>query len=75
MMLVLTRAVGERIRIGDGIVVEVCEVRGDKVRLGITADPTVPVHREEVWLKIKEQANNADRNEANDPTPDVRQSE
>ena len=73
-MLVLTRAAGEKIVIGDGIVVEVCEIRYDKVRIGITADPTVPVHREEVWLKIQEQAN-ADRNEANDPAPDVRQSE
>lgn len=68
-MLVLTRLTGEEIVIGDEIVVRVCEVRGDKVRLGITAPNGVPVHRKEVWLKIQEQAN-ADRHEADHETPD-----
>jgi carbon storage regulator len=48
-MLVLSRKKGEKIVIGDGLAtIEVVEIRGDKVRLGIVADKTVPVHREEI---------------------------
>ncbi|RHA44636.1 carbon storage regulator CsrA [Cellulomonas rhizosphaerae] len=47
-MLVLSRRVGERLVIGDGIVVTVIEVRGDGVRLGIDAPRSVRVHRAEV---------------------------
>jgi len=57
-MLVLTREKNESIVIGDGIVVTVVELRGDKVRLGISAPTQVPVHRQEVYdaihRKIKE---------------------
>ena len=51
-MLVLSRKVGERIVIGDGITVEVVELRDGKVRLGVVADRQVSVHREEVWQAI-----------------------
>lgn len=47
-MLVLSRHAGEAIQIGDDIQVVVVELRGDKVRLGITAPPTVRVDRHEV---------------------------
>ena len=47
-MLVLTRKAGEEIVIGDGIRVQVIEIRGGRVRLGITAPRSVPVHRSEV---------------------------
>lgn len=47
-MLVLSRKKDERILIGDGVVVQVIEVRGDKVRIGIVAPPDVAVDREEV---------------------------
>ena len=50
-MLVLSRKNGERIIIGDDIVITVIEIRSDKVRLGIEADG-LPIHREEVWAKI-----------------------
>lgn len=46
-MLVLSRKKGERILIGENIVVQVVEIRGDKVRLGFEA-PGLPVDREEV---------------------------
>ena len=49
-MLVLSRRRGEKIVIGDDITIEVVEVRGDKVRLGIVAPKEVTVHREEVYL-------------------------
>lgn len=47
-MLVLSRRVGERLVIGDDIVVTVIEVRSDGVRLGIDAPRSVAVHRAEV---------------------------
>lgn len=51
-MLVLTRKQEEVICIGDGIEVMVVEIRGDKVRLGIKADSSVPVHRKEIKERI-----------------------
>jgi len=55
-MLVLSRKKGERIVIGkDGeIVLEVIEIRGDKVRLGVVAPKETPVHRQEVYEAIQE---------------------
>jgi len=53
-MLVLSRKKDESIVIRDDIVVTIVEVRGDKVRLGIDAPKEVPVHRREVYEKIKE---------------------
>jgi len=47
-MLVLSRRIGERICIGDGIVVTVIRINDDKVRLGIEAPKEVPVNRQEV---------------------------
>lgn len=54
-MLVLSRQENERIRIADDIIVTVVEIRGDKIRLGIEAPKHIPVHREEIWLRRKEQ--------------------
>lgn len=51
-MLILSRHKDEDIIIGDTIVVKVVEIRGDKVRLGITADKSIPVHRGEVYERI-----------------------
>lgn len=51
-MLVLTRELGERIVIGGNIVVEVVDIRGDNVRLGVTAPREITVHREEVAAAI-----------------------
>ena len=54
-MLILTRKVGESITIGDGsITVSVMEVKGRQVRLGISAPPDTPIHRQEIFDKIKE---------------------
>jgi carbon storage regulator len=52
-MLVLSRHVGEKIMIGEDVVVTVIEIRGDKVRLGIDAPKEVAVHREEVYSAIR----------------------
>jgi carbon storage regulator len=51
-MLVLSRKKNESIVINNDIVVTVVEIRGDKVRLGIVAPKTVPVHRQEVYNAI-----------------------
>lgn len=50
-MLVLTRKVGEKIRVGDDIVVTLLEIKGNRVRLGVEAPLTVPVLRSELMEK------------------------
>jgi carbon storage regulator len=51
-MLVLSRKKSERIRINDDITIVVVEIRGDKVRLGVDAPKSVPIHRDEVYAAI-----------------------
>jgi carbon storage regulator len=53
-MLVLSRKLGENIRVGDDVKVIVLEVRGGQVKLGIEAPQNVPVHRQEVYQRIQE---------------------
>jgi carbon storage regulator len=53
-MLVLTRRVGESVKIGHDVTVTVLEVRGDVIRLGIDAPRSVQVHREEVYDALQE---------------------
>jgi carbon storage regulator len=53
-MLVLSRKCGEKIVIPQqNITLTVLEIRGDRIRLGITAPPDVPVHRQEIWQRIR----------------------
>ena len=52
-MLVLSRKRDEVIKIGDDIEITVVDIRGDKVRLGITAPKEVMVHRKEVYEDIR----------------------
>jgi carbon storage regulator len=56
-MLILTRRIGETLRIGDDIAVTVLAVQGKQVRIGIQAPKTVPVHREEVYKRIADERN------------------
>jgi carbon storage regulator len=49
-MLVLTRKTNQSIVIGDDIVVTILEIRGDHIRLGITAAREIPVYREEIVI-------------------------
>lgn len=53
MGLVLTRKVGQRIMIGDDIVIMVLKPQEGRTRLDIVAPPEVPVHREEVRDQIQ----------------------
>ena len=52
-MLILTRRVGETIRINDDISIQVLSVSGQQVKIGITAPEDVAVHREEIWKRIQ----------------------
>jgi carbon storage regulator len=52
VMLVLTRRVGEKIRIGDDIVVTLLGERGNQYKVGIEAPRHVSVHREEIYQRI-----------------------
>jgi len=51
--LVLSRQIDESIMIGDDVEITIVDVRGDKVRLGITAPREIPVHRREVYEAIQ----------------------
>lgn len=52
-MLVLSRKIGEKIQILNNITISVEDIRGGKVRIGITAPDEVPIYREEVWERMK----------------------
>lgn len=59
-MLVLSRKKNESIVVDDAIVITVLEIRGDKVRLGIEAPKSVPIHRSEVFAAIQSHQNDAE---------------
>ena len=54
-MLILTRKMGESIVINQNIYVTILGINGNQIRLGIDAPTAIPVHREEIHLKIQEQ--------------------
>lgn len=54
-MLVLTRKLNESIMIGDDVEITVVELKGDQVKLGISAPKEVGIYRREVYLTISEE--------------------
>lgn len=63
--MILTRRIGESVHIGDDVRLTVLGVRGTQVRIGINAPKDVPVHREEIYYRIK----NEDMPEGTDEEP------
>ena len=51
-MLILTRKLGERITIGDDIVITLLEIKGAQIKLGIEAPQNISIHRQEIYEKI-----------------------
>ncbi|MFO1400180.1 MAG: carbon storage regulator CsrA [Steroidobacteraceae bacterium] len=59
-MLILTRRVGEKVMIGDDVSVTVLRVKGNQVRLGVEAPKSVSVQREEIFNRMKIEAEGHD---------------
>ena len=66
-MLVLSRQKDESIMIGDNVEITIVDVRGDKVRLGITAPKEIPVHRREVYEAIQREKEQNSEKEQEQP--------
>lgn len=65
-MLIITRRPGEKIVLGDDVVVTVMEISGQTARIGIAAPKDLPVYREEIWESVK-----AENRAAADVDPDT----
>lgn len=60
-MLLLTRKVGEKLKIGDDVTVSVLGVKGGQIRIGIDAPRNVKVDREEVFQRILKESETPSR--------------
>ncbi len=54
-MLILTRRVGEKLIIGDDIIITILSLKGNQIRVGIDAPREVKVHRQEVFDRIQKE--------------------
>ena len=52
-MLILTRKLGERITVGDDILITLLDIKGSQVKLGIEAPKNISIHREEIYERIR----------------------
>lgn len=68
-MLILTRRIGESVFIGEEVKMTVLGVRGTQVRIGINAPKEVPVHREEIYYRIKNEQGGGQAFEQNSGYP------
>ena len=66
-MLVLSRQRDESIMIGDDVEIIIVDVRGDKVRLGITAPKEIPVHRREIYDAIQREKKESQKQQEKEP--------
>ena len=65
-MLALTRKKGEALMVNNNVEITILEVRGDQVKIGISAPKDVPISRKEVYLQIQEENKASFRPEALD---------
>ena len=63
-MLIITRRAGQKVMLGDDVSINVIEIAGNNVRLGIEAPKEIPVYREEIWLAVKQENESAAKVEA-----------
>jgi len=68
-MLILTRRVGETLKVGNDVDVTVLGVKGNQIRIGIKAPKSVAVHREEIFDRIQREAELAARSDQSQRTP------
>lgn len=64
-MLALARKINESIIVNDNIEVTILEIKGDQVKVGISAPKSVPIYRKEIYLQIKDENKEAITNTAN----------
>ncbi|WP_444895861.1 carbon storage regulator CsrA [Microbulbifer sp. EKSA008] len=61
-MLILKRRTGENLRIGANVSITVLEVKGNQVKIGIQAPRSLPVHREEIYIRVQKGRVQGNRN-------------
>ena len=67
-MLILTRRLAESLKIGDDVTVTILGVKGQQVRIGVSAPKIIPVHREEIYQRIRrERSGDWQRQETEQP--------
>lgn len=72
-MLILTRRVGETVKIGHEVSVTVLGVKGNQVRIGISAPKNVAVHREEIYERIQAEVQAQNGTGSHSAHPSIRQ--
>ena len=70
-MLILTRRIGDSLRIGDEVSVTVLGIKGSQVRIGVNAPKSVSVHREEVYDRINDENSKNSENTEKNPKKNV----
>ncbi len=54
-MLILSRRPGESVHVGDDIKITVLSVKGQQIKIGLDVPETMPVYREEIYVKVRSQ--------------------